>query len=651
MAKKRAPRREQEYKKDSLPEKTISNRVEMWRLRIEQAREHLHLADRIGLAEDANVYLCGGKEVPGKGRAEKRARIYINYSLPLLREQHRGSIPEIPTPVVEARTKAAAVKQATTQQFLNYLFEKHAPVLEKVIDDGQWDDNTMGVTIFRADWSMQSVDANPISEMSQENVDVQRARAEAESTGQDKLGNPADPVIATSDLDIIHIEIHDGYLQSLDPVSPEHSELAQHVELHRARLTTITEEDVRVERVSPYNYIFDDSAGWRKRGWECEIKSVRVKYLIDNGYKNVFPANVPPINTSASIPYEDKLVRIGEIHDRLNGKEYVIPMDGSGDLFLMDRPWRYGNLDIYYLDVFNPYHPDQSWGVPAMITLKPILDELAKVDYYIQRHVANHPTPKILVPKGPGTGDIKKGMKDPSQMILEVPQEQAAGINIFSPPPIPATLTEWRNSLLNELRRVVGLDAQQTGQSNPHQVSATETYTRAVEGADRVSDRQKVITKFLSWLGGMFLGLYKNHAEKAVEVKINVGQGPEWTLIQPEDLMLDIDISFFIEALTDKGRAENILLVREVNTYLRQSQAPVDYDLLDVWSLRKLGLRRPAQFRIAGPLSPDNVEQVGGQPGVAGGGEPPVGTQQNTDANKARFGGGAEALAETQQTS
>jgi len=644
MAKKRAPKREKEYKRDSLPEENLSDKVKMWRLRIEEARKHLHLDDRLGLAEDASVYLCGGKEVPGRGSAEKRSRIYINYSLPLLREQHRGSVPEIPTPVVEARTEAADAKQSTTQQFLNYLFEKDADIIEKAIDDGQWDDNSMGVTVFRADWNVRSVDANPTSDIAQENVDVQKVRATAENTGQDQLGNHTDPVIATSDLDLVHVEVHNEYLRLLDPASPEYTELAQHVESHRARLTTIVEEGVRFERVNPGNYIFDDSAGWRKRGWECEVKTVRIKYLVDNGYKNVTPLNAPPMNTSASIPYEDKLIRIGEIHDRLNGMEYVIPMDGSGELFLANRPWRYGNLDIYYLDVFNPYNPDQSWGVPAMITLKPILDELAKVDYYIQRHVANHPTPKVFVPKGAGSTNIKKAIKDPNQMLIEVTPEQAAGINIFTPPPIPTTLSEWRNSLLNELRRVVGLDAQQTGQSNPHQVSATETYTRAVEGADRVGDRQKVITKLLSWLGGQFLSLYKNHAENAVEVKVNDGNGPIWTLIEPRDLMLDVDVSFAIEAITDAGRAENITVVDRVNTYLRQSPIPINQDLLNTWTLRKLGVKRPEQFRVAGAPSPDNVEEVGGQPGVSGSSEDPVGTQQNQESN-ARFGGGADALA------
>lgn len=648
MAKKRAPKREQEYKKDALPEKTTANRVDMWRRRIEDATKHLMIPERMNWAHEADMFLSGGKEVPAKGGAGKTHRVYINYSLPLHEELHRSSIPSMPNPVVEARTKASFASERVTQQFLNYQFDKLADIIIDVIDSGQWDDSKMGAAVFRADWNLQSVEADPTSDISQENIDVQTARATAENMGRDAVGNPADPVIATSDLDIIHLQLHEQFLPSMDPASAAYAEMGQHIQEHRARLTEVVEEGVRFERVAGHKYIYDDSAGWEKRGWECEIKSVRVKFLIENGYKNVNPRNAPPEDASSTIAYEDKTVRIGEIHDRLNRKEYVIPMDGQGVEFLMERPWRYGNLDIYKLVKFHPYSPDQSWGMASMQSMIPILIELAKVDYYAQRHVANHPTPKVLVPKGPGSSNIKKGLKDTSQMIIEVTQEQAAGINIFNPPALPVANDKWRNDLINGLRRVIGLDAQDTGQANPHAVSATESYARSQAGVGRIEDRQKVIVSVLSWLAKMILSLYKNYADKAVEVKINAGRGPEWALIEPRDLPLDVDVSFNIEAVTDKARAENITRVDRVNTFLRTSQIPIDQDRLNVWTLRELGVKRPEQFRIAGEPGPENVEGVSGSPGIEGSSEAPVGTQQNQDAN-ARFGGGADALAEAQQ--
>ena len=608
-----ASRRSREYKKDSLPEDTVANRVQMWRLRICEAKKHLNLDQRILWAEDANIYLSGGKEVPTKGSAKKTARIFLNYTLPLLEGLHRDAIPDIPAPVLRARTRDAFARQDVTQEFLNYQFDINGTEIIKAIEDGQWDDDKMGVAVFRADWEMKTVTANPLSDIAQEKVDAQKQRAIEENLNRDKR------VIAASDSDATHLLVHEEYLGVLDPADPNYQDMESHVLEHRTRLITVTKEGVRFERVGPDKYIYDDSAGWKKRGWECEIKDVRVKFLIDNGYKNVTPKNAPPLDRSATIPYEDKMVRIAEIHDRLNDKEYVIATEGEGDMFLMDRPWRYGSLDIYKLITFHPFNPDQSWGVPLMFTMIPILNELAVVDYYIQRHVQNHPTPKIIVASGAGAKKIKKAIKDPDQMIVEVPPEQAGSVSIFNPPPIPVSLRNWRNDLLNELRRAAGVDAQDTGQNNPHEVSATESFARSQSGAGRITDRQKVIVDILSWLGDMILKLYKDFALEAVDVEINRGNGPEWTLIEPRDLPVDISMSFEIEAVTDKARTENITRVDRVNTYLRTSQAPINHDLLDVWTLTELGVKRPNQFRVAGPISPENVEDAQGRPGIEGG--------------------------------
>ncbi len=635
-----ASKRAQAYKKDSLPEKTIANRVEMWRRRIADAQKHLHMEDRMIWAERANIYLSGGHEVPTRGKAEKTSHIYFNYSLPLTEELHRESIPSIPTPSVDARTKASAALERVTQQFLSYQFDKYGDHIISVIDDGQWDDDKMGVAVFRADWKMTTETANPTSDISQENVDIQRIRADKENL--DSLSQ----VISDSDLDVIHLPEHEGFLSLLEEFSEEYTDLQRHIQDHRSRLTTITKEGVRIERVGPDRYVFDDSAGWEKRAWEMEIKSVRVKFLIENGYQNVNPKNAPPEDTSVLIPYEDKTVKIGEIHDRFNNKEYVIPLEGEGDKFLMDRPWRYGDLDIYKLITFHPYNPDQSWGVPLMLSLIPILEELSVVDFFIQRHVKSHPTPKIFIPSGAGSDKIKKGIKDTNQMIIEVSQEQSSGINIYNPPAIPPALTEWRNSLINELRRAAGLDAQDTGQSNPHQVTATESFARSRAGEGRIEDRQRVIVSLLSWFGEMFLELYRRHAMNATEIEVNRGDGPKWELIEPRDLPVNVDIAFDIEAVTDRGREEKMARADRVLKAALESQIPIDRDGLLEWYFRELGVKRPGQFRVGGAPSPENIDAISGSPGTAGGSEAPIGTEQNTDAN-ARFGGGAKALAET----
>tara|TARA_Y100000310_G_scaffold343676_1_gene452421 strand:- start:1376 stop:3274 length:1899 start_codon:yes stop_codon:yes gene_type:complete len=619
----------QDYRDDALPEKTKANQVTIWRQRIKDAQKKLLLKGRIESAKDTDSYLSGSRDVPIKGKKTVTARVYLNYMLPLLEELHRTSIPEVPEPNIEARTKASAQMEKEVQQFINLLIDRHTPTLIDEIKAGQWDDDKLGIMVFRCDWAQESVDAT-VPEISEINTNVQIQRAREENA------NPDTMVIAGSDYDIVHLAEHEAFLQTLTPDLPEYGELSTHISAHRGRLRTVTFEGPRFRRVRPDWYVYQPEVRYGDRGWEAEKKSVRVRFLKENGYKNVNPQNAPAEHTDESIPYEDKTVLIWEIHDRLNGKEFTISAEGPTEprgKFLMERPWRYGGLDIYNRWMFHNIKPEESWGEPLGHVLVPILERLAIVDYYIQRHVENHPCPKILGPSGAGSSNIKKGLKDTNQMYIGLPDDLVGRVQIMDPPALAKALLEYRNMLLNELRRAVGLDAQDVGAANPHQISATESSKRTQASGGRVNDRQKTISEILSWAGGMFLKLYRDMGIQAVEIKVQGAEGPEWTLIDPRDLPIDIDIAFDIEAITDQGRAENIARSDRIFQANLSSQVPIDRNKLLVWYNKENGLARPGQFIVEGQQGPENVDNVQGNPGIEGSNQAPVGTTENQQAN------------------
>lgn len=628
------------YKDDSLPDSTKGEQVFMWRKRIENAQKKLCLARRAENAEEADLYLTGAKKVPTSGR--NRAKIYMNYLLPLFEELHRGSIPEIPEPEVEGTTEAAALQERGVRQFINLMFSRHGDEIEREIKSGQWDDDKYGVMVYKAEWLQKSIDAAPAVGMSQENSDVNAARAAAENR------DPSSAIISADDLDIVHIGEHQGAVESLDPASDDYRLLSSHLSQHQWRLKTVTKEGVRFRRVRPDWYVYDPECRWSDRGWEAECKSVRVKNLKANGYKNVTEDNAPAQHSDELVPYEDKMILIWEIHDRLNGRELVIPVDGpkKSGRFLKEADWRYGGLDIYHLDTFHNINPDESWGEPTTHVTMAIAERLAVVDYNIERHVTNHPCAKVFVPDGAGASRIKKAIRDPDQVVIPIPVELAGSVKIYDPPKIPDSLLLRKADLENGLRRAVGLDAQDIGASNPHAVTATESYARSTASSGRMGDRQKIITKILTWIGGMFLKLYRDMAVNGVQVKSYGPEGPVWEMIQPRDLPVDIDIAFDIAAITDKDRAENITIADRVLQANMASQVPVDQGRLLTWYNRKLGVKRPGQFIARGAPSPENSIQTQGSPGVSGSSVTPTGTQQNQEAN-ARFGGGAEALSQT----
>ncbi len=635
-----------DYKRRSLPEKTRAQRTFMWRKRIEQSKVDLMIPARVQNAREADRFLGGNKSVPKRGRGG--TRVYLNYALPLLEELHRGSIPSIPAPTVEARTEAAAgkdnIREQSTQRFLNFIFDKNDVEILKALNSIQWDDDKMGASILRVDWQQQTVDADPTSEIAQENVDIQVRRAAEENLDVTKQ------VITDSDLDVVHIPQHQKFLATLDPASDQYRGLDQHIREHTTRLSVVTQEGVRVSRVRNDRYFYDQYHGWESRGWEAELKFARAKFLIDNGYKNVTPDNAPPRQSNegidgqgglvtnrqigdGEIAYEDRTIAIYEIHDRLNKREIVLAADGPEDgRPLMERPWRYGELDIYKLKPFHSFEPTLSWGEPLMHVMNPILNELALVDYYIQRHVQNHPVPKLLVTGNSSANKIKKALRDPNQSMVEIPIE-AGKPTVFDPPAIPQTLLAYRDSLINELRRAVGLDSQDVGAERPGQITATESFARSQAGAGRIEDRQKVIAEFLSWIGEMSLKLYKDFAMMATEISVNTDIGQEWITIEPRDLPVDIGISFEIESVTDRGRAENLARVNQVIAIVRGSLVPHDDEELTSWALKEMGVKRSERFRARGRVGPENVMETPGQPGIEGSSQAPVGTSLNERAN------------------
>jgi len=120
----------------------------------------------------------------------------------------------------------------------------------------------------------------------------------------------------------------------------------------------------------------------------------------------------------------------------------------------------------------------------------------------------------------------------------------------------------------------------------------------------------------------------------ATEIKVSTDLGPEWTMIDPRDLPVDIDISYDIESATDRGRAERIARADRVLAALYGSPQVIDQVKTLEWYLEENDVRRPMQFFAPGIPGPQNVQGVQGQPGTEGVSAAPVGTPENAQANQ-----------------
>ncbi len=601
--------RPKDYKETAAPVKREGEQVRMWRQRISRAAGLLNIGGRAKAVE------LGDQYIKGLAVTKNAKKIYIAYLKPMLEDMYRRTLPRIPTPRVDAKNDIAEKDEGSIRAILSQDFGSSRAQVKQIAQQLQKDDARWGIAIAKVSWISEHETAEPpkTEAADREALEVERAWEENR--------DPARARVSEDDLDYVHAEIHGELLARLGDDDPAAWPLHEHNQQHEDRQTVITTEYPKLERVPPYRFVYDTDVPWPERGWEVEEKSERIAELLRQGYRNVNPLNCPPEVKEGEVaaPYEDLTTRIFDIHDRRNGRHYVIPALGAEDgLFLQKEDWQYEDVEMYVLVVFRPAEPEQTHGESTVQRCIPICERLGTVDFYIDRHIAEHSNYRVGGPKVANDEGFKAAFNDPDRKhLFEGPPELWALMKEIKPPPLPPQLIEVRSMLLGELRRETGADAQDTGAPNPHQISATESAKRGVSREERKTTRQEVMADFLGEVGETFLALRRKFGTLGIRVRVVGAQQTEYPTVNPEQLPKEVDIFFDVRGETDEAKQERIIAATAAKDYLMAIGLayPTDWSLFSEWFLRQLGINRPEQFRTdeAEVVEPGQQQ---GSPGV-----------------------------------
>lgn len=599
-----------DYKDLAAEMKAEGMQVRMWRAKIDRAQRILDIQTRLDAAIDADAFVNGTKDSRGS------QKVYCNYLLLHIEELHRQSLPRVPACTVEPRSERAEAWTDKIRELTDQTIASLKPSVKEVINQAQWDDSRFGIGFVEVVWEgeYREADATIPNDSEQQAIEVEHADAENQTIESAK--------VAESDIDKIHLFVHRAVFETMMPGSPEYDAMHQHIDDHESRLLVVDDEGPGLRRIEVQQFAYDPDVPWRERPWDAYLKSVRVEELIQGGFKNVNKANCPPEQRQDEIelPYEDLTVRLWYIHDRRTNEQFVISADGPTDgYFLRKAPYRYGTVDTIVPLVMRTKGDDRLHGAATIQLALPILERLAEVDFFIDRHVRTHCDYKMATPRGAMDSKAKQQMNDPNVRFVELPPEALAGMKEVKPPPIPQTLLDQRVTLLNELRRVIGMDAQDVGASNPHAITATESSNRAESSIGRKNDRQETIGAFLSECAKVFLELYKRHGTKKIPVKMLLPEGGRFEAIDPADIPDDLDVYFDVQGESDAAQAENRQAAIAVEAYLAKGLYPADQQKFGEWFMRTMGVRRPEQFRLTQIAQPmGQPDATGAMPSMAG---------------------------------
>jgi hypothetical protein len=582
-----------EYKEIAEPARLEGEKVRMWRGRIDRAYRELAIEDRIKEAEAADFYLNLTTET------EDKDRLYVPYLRSHLNDMHRRTLPAIPTPWIESRDESADSLEDTVRAIVDRDFTSSRCGVKRTVRKLMWDDDRFGIAIGKTVWRLEvkSAEIDPTRDETKIALEIDKATAENDA--------PLAALVNEQDLHDVHLRIHGEKMDAL----PGYVDwpLYEHIQQHRAMTQVLVSEGPVLERVPAERFVYDTDVPWEERGWEAELRTLGIQDMLDMGYRNVNPGNCPSqdLGDGANV-YEDMTALVWLIHDRKDGKEYVISAQGPRDgYFLHKGPWTYGDIDIYQKLVFGECQPQHSHGVPVIRDCLPILDDLAFIEFHIKRHVENHSDYKLGGPKSAGDPAIKAGLKDPNRrFVFEGSPESWAMMKEIKPPPIPDTLLQHKAERLSDLRRATATDAQDVGASNPHQITATESANRGVARDDRKRDRQEIVSDFLSAVALNFLRLRKKFGEHSISIRVLGNQGASFDQIDPASIPTDIEVLFDVRGQTDEARQAQAAAWSqyfEARSKLGQMVGTDWTETIEDFA-RALGIRRPEKHR--GQLQP-----------------------------------------------
>lgn len=600
--------------------KTEIEKAKAWRSKIEHAQSSygLKIESRLKKAAEAWEYVhCNFKN------KNKFVGDTARYLFPLLKDRHRLTIPVVPTPMVESNTVEHDDIIASMESLLDVMVSSPYSNVQKVIKRLEFDDDFMGVGVGKVVWEQVEVprpESNSVPSADEIGLEIDKAMEENT--------DPMSAVVASGDNDDVHYEIHMDALAELEDGAAK-DKLAEHVNAHKAKQYIFTDQRPVLKRVKPEDYAYDMSVPWEERSWEAERMSIRIKTLKDMRYKNVNPENCSLEKSIGDIAplWEDATTLVWDIRDIRNGERLIIPAVGAEPKAINVEPIEVGangaQLEEYYLLITEPLGEGDGYGVAIATMLTTLLDALYSVDYHIAVHTKNHSNYKTAIRKGTMNTGQKGAMKDPNQIFVELGDAALNGIKEIKPPPIPETLLTYRGILLQEIRRIAGLDAQDIGVDHSAVISATESRIRGDSSSNKVAERQEVAGEFLSWVSRTFLSFYKRYGTNAITLK-TYDNGQEETILDPEKIPDQLDVYIDITGETDSRRSEAITNFREYTNYLMSSEQKVNHKEVNKHYGQLLNIKRPNKFvNDEVPAGPENAEQGMGsspsptkQPGV-----------------------------------
>ena len=577
--------------------------VQGWRTKINKARSLLELHSRAEEADKGDKYLNGTMD------GTRGHKIYVNHGLPMLEELSRETLPAIPEPVVEAYTEAGEIYEGAAKAILSVAMSNDR--LRRVLKQLQWDDYRSGMAVCKTDWLVEYVNnEGNDSSASVEQQALEVEHAEAENVDILSAG------IAESDVDSIHIAIHQQ-LEALDALDATSSAaLTVHIEDHEARAAVIKRECPVLRRVPWTRFVWDCEVDWSKRGWEAERKTEKIQDMLDWGWKNI---NVENISENTQRGGDDdiayKSADVWHVHDRMTNRYIVVSADGpSNGLPLFESTWIYGNIDVYLPIITREWKAEQPWGASTVSMMLPILDRLAEINFHIDRHVRTHADYKVIKPEGAGGSKFKSGMNNPDQRFVDASPEVIAGWREYKPPPIPAPLLEQQHKLMDALKDIIGLSAQDTGSAFPHRISATESSERGETRDKRADDRQGIFAELLSRIAHNYLGLYRKFGTQKVSVRQISPEGASYEAVEPASLPAELLTSLDVKGETNSGRALRVQQAFQYVEFLKGSEMSVDWNDLNMTIGRLCGFKNPSRFILDElPQDTENVQASQGQ--------------------------------------
>jgi hypothetical protein len=580
---------------ESFDLSTQVGRAQLWHERLSRAKDELQLEGRKANIRQSAKWLNGSV----KQTEEER---YLNEALPAIEDVIHATIPTIPPFDVDPVQAGQEDITELCRSLLDSVYGTGLVNARRALIDAEWDDLTWGMGILKLVWSRQEYADEP------EVTTIDKSPAQA-TDAEYENANPKEAIVAESDLDTLHVAIHEAGKEQWAPESDEYSSLEAHIRSHMARIGAQTWSFPLMSAVDPSRFLYDpDAEKWEDRHWEAELCDEMVSTLEKiPGIKNLNPKNCPPLDEfdnqaedkkgNEEFDFENAKVQVWKIHDRMNRSYAILPaMRGNETKPLIETDWPYGSLDTYYPIVHKPI-PRQIHGMQTIVLLEPVLRELANVNATIRKMIRKIAAYKKIAGKGMLSRTDISDLTNENLAVAEVNPAALANMGDYKAPPPPQELFQQRETLLAEVRRILASDIMEQGGDTPHQITASEATQRGMYREDRVGRRQRVISDALEWAGYSTLIMYRDFADEALQVRVVGPMGVAFQRLNPADIpgeiVVKVDVSVASESKLAQKSQEFLLYLDKAMSYAPQNTDAVSM-LIDLG--RRFGMRHPEKF-------------------------------------------------------